>query len=126
MGKFPAVAFHFRRRCHAAEVALLTDGFGLHAANPGNRHAGGGKLDGARAARVGRHVGASPSGIGKEKGRNRMLNSLKGRSVIVTGGSKGIGRGISRVFARADRKSTRLNSSHVKISYAVFCSKTTK
>src|SRR5690606_24049961 len=28
------------------------------------------------------------------------------------------------VFARADRKSTRLNSSHVKISYAVFCLKT--
>lgn len=30
-----------------------------------------------------------------------MLNSLKGRSVIITGGSKGIGRGIARVFARA-------------------------
>src|SRR5690606_40528832 len=26
-------------------------------------------------------------------------------------------------FSRADRKSTRLNSSHVKISYAVFCLK---
>src|SRR5690606_41465824 len=29
----------------------------------------------------------------------------------------------SRLAARADRKSTRLNSSHVKISYAVFCLK---
>ena len=28
-----------------------------------------------------------------------MLNSIGGRSVIVTGGSKGIGRGIARVFA---------------------------
>src|SRR3989442_2006440 len=28
-----------------------------------------------------------------------------------------------RVFTRIDRKSTRLNSSHVRISYAVFCLK---
>src|SRR6266700_912782 len=30
---------------------------------------------------------------------------------------------LRRVHARADRKSTRLNSSHVKSSYAVFCLK---
>src|SRR5207249_6830994 len=30
------------------------------------------------------------------------------------------------VFAQADRKSTRLNSSHVSISYAVFCLKKKK
>src|SRR5690606_40756549 len=30
---------------------------------------------------------------------------------------------IFHLFARQDRKSTRLNSSHVKISYAVFCLK---
>src|SRR5690606_41228853 len=35
--------------------------------------------------------------------------------------------GVPRAFpTRADRKSTRLNSSHVKISYAVFCLKKKK
>src|SRR5207302_6756302 len=33
---------------------------------------------------------------------------------------------VSGVFQRRDRKSTRLNSSHVKISYAVFCLKKKK
>src|SRR3712207_7383633 len=40
---------------------------------------------------------------------------------VVIGGSSGIGLEVAR--ARADRKSTRLNSSHANISYAVFCLK---
>src|SRR3989442_15974850 len=33
---------------------------------------------------------------------------------------------LDRALARGDRKSTRLNSSHVRISYAVFCLKKKK
>src|SRR5690606_39427511 len=33
---------------------------------------------------------------------------------------------LTRIHRQADRKSTRLNSSHVKISYAVFCLKKKK
>src|SRR3989454_11339257 len=70
---------------------------------------------------------------------------LKDKVVIVTGGAKGIGRayclGAAAEGARVvvadladpkptvkevDRKSTRLNSSHLVISYAVFCLKKKK
>src|SRR2546427_1192978 len=45
----------------------------------------------------------------------------------VAGGQRGEGqRASARVLTRGDRKSTRLNSSHSQISYAVFCLKKKK
>src|SRR5208283_390365 len=38
----------------------------------------------------------------------------------------GAGRGVAPCARRGDRKSTRLNSSHITISYAVFCLKKKK
>src|SRR3712207_8330669 len=39
------------------------------------------------------------------------------------GGALGVGQGHGFSIGRGDRKSTRLNSSHANISYAVFCLK---
>src|SRR3989442_9301219 len=52
-------------------------------------------------------------GASESRYERALSNSLKG----VSG---------SRVKSRPDRKSTRLNSSHVRISYAVFCLKKKK
>lgn len=42
----------------------------------------------------------------KQKGEEVMTQSLRGRSVVVTGGSKGIGKGIARVFVGAGARMT--------------------
>src|SRR5690606_39560842 len=49
-----------------------------------------------------------------------------GESLLVHGGASGIGTTAVQLATAIDRKSTRLNSSHVKISYAVFCAKKKK
>src|SRR5438045_3248282 len=43
--------------------------------------------------------------------------------IVMTGSSDPVGTGFAVSLARPDRKSTRLNSSHLGISYAVFCLK---
>src|SRR5690606_41008606 len=57
-----------------------------------------------------------PSGCGK----TTTLRAIAGFEPILKGSITLAG----EVISRPDRKSTRLNSSHVKISYAVFCLKT--
>src|SRR2546430_6316765 len=68
--------------------------------------------------------------------RAARLRVRQRRARIVVGGPLDRGRvaahagrgqaGLQRLSARQDRKSTRLNSSHSQISYAVFCLKKKK
>src|SRR5256885_8183400 len=55
------------------------------------------------------------------QGRRRLLRGVRPRRLPVPRPCEGPGRGRPR-----DRKSTRLNSSHLVISYAVFCLKKKK
>src|SRR2546427_7735671 len=54
----------------------------------------------------------------------QRLNPLRGVAREAGRGSSSLSR--PRVFEPSDRKSTRLNSSHSQISYAVFCLKKKK
>src|SRR6267142_2123381 len=48
---------------------------------------------------------------------------LPQQRVVENVAARGLGRGLLQRHHEADRKSTRLNSSHMSISYAVFCLK---
>src|SRR5690606_41088159 len=60
-------------------------------------------------------------GGGVEQGQQRVADELHDRAAVVEN-ARHPGRVVA-VEHLQDRKSTRLNSSHVKISYAVFCLK---
>src|SRR5258707_11827607 len=52
-----------------------------------------------------------------------LFRSGPSRAGAITNGADQYGAGTDQVLRGADRKSTRLNSSHANISYAVFCLK---
>src|SRR5690349_21945727 len=55
--------------------------------------------------------------------QNRIEYLVRGEALVVALIGTQLGRGRLGEDRRRDRKSTRLNSSHVEISYAVFCLK---
>src|SRR3712207_7243452 len=69
-------------------------------------------------------VGVSGSGFVESDGEEHPLSA--GKLIFVRKGAQRSTQSTSEDFAYLDRKSTRLNSSHANISYAVFCLKKKK
>src|SRR5699024_11454037 len=67
--------------------------------------------------------GPVPGGPGQGQKRGGLYLRCPGPDQPEDGGGPGV---LSHAFGRPDRKSTRLNSSHVSISYAVCCLKKKK
>src|SRR5690606_40580572 len=73
-----------------------------------------------------RHLGNSAGAYGAGRDSARAIRTDRARIPLdPAGAASGVGADAVRSTVR-DRKSTRLNSSHVKISYAVFCLKKKK
>src|SRR5690606_39416592 len=73
--------------------------------------------------KIARGMPKRPPRPGDEKEKPRMATSEELKMLFPP---KAAARRIRQLQQRRDRKSTRLNSSHVKISYAVFCLKKKK
>src|SRR5690606_40380765 len=82
----------------------------------------GGPIGGRHAVEIGHRLALAPEAAADAPLRDALQplqEALKGQSLVLH-----VGPQVTLLLAPADeqdRKSTRLNSSHVKISYAVFC-----
>src|SRR5690606_41182320 len=91
----------------------------LHDALPISSHRAAGGIEAAHQARMAGYEYLAV--VGRDGRGRKLVGELQGRPPVDL---HGIGRGgyaQNLAVHRLDRKSTRLNSSHVKISYAVFC-----
>src|SRR5207244_5270489 len=86
-------------------------------------------LGASRAPPDGAALRQTGDGDGEERRREEPADARNGRRAKrrwlghATATNRGTSRGRTRAAAQRDRKSTRLNSSHQIISYAVFCLK---
>src|SRR5256885_9138371 len=73
-------------------------------------------------------VPGHPAGFVKAGGKSQRIScaSFDGRKNYCDVDTQGANVQLTRQIGTADRKSTRLNSSHLVISYAVFCLKKKK
>src|SRR3712207_7159993 len=77
--------------------------------------------------RSGGNVYAAKRGRGEQASWDEVdPKTLNGKAAIVAAYKKSMDDAIASLKAVPDRKSTRLNSSHANISYAVFCLKKKK
>src|SRR4051812_49960984 len=72
------------------------------------------------------HAGPGLRLEAEERELRRQPRAVMRRDECVDAGDVGVDLLLRPIGHRGDRKSTRLNSSHMSISYAVFCLKTKK
>src|SRR3990167_1351155 len=77
----------------------------------------------ARDAKIKRLIYAASSSAYGDQEKFPLIEDMQGRPLSPYGLQKYTGELMCRLFSDIDRKSTRLNSSHSQISYAVFCLK---
>src|SRR3712207_7698079 len=84
------------------------------------------RSDGRRHARDRVEAAVDVEDLAGDRARQRREEEAHrvgdGRRVVDVPAERGLGRpGVAELLEAGDRKSTRLNSSHANISYAVFC-----